>query len=290
MTTQLGDRVGVVLVVGLEVGVLARPSGRTGRTLRGVEADRPLDRLRVRVEQELGRVEAVPALGLVRAVHAVGVALARADEREVAVPVERGALAAARCAPRCPSSSNRHSSTRVAFSEKMEKFVPPPSQVAPSGNGSPGQTSLTGPPPRRAAPSAPSRTSPAASSGLAVQRPALLAEVGHDPVRPAPDGQAAAVDLRLGLGVDGQLGAQAEGGARPRRAGPRGSPLARELGALEGRRVLRVGDLLAERRRRPRTRAAAPPGSPWRSPRRCGRRRTGRARARRTPRPGRASA
>src|SRR5215467_6862258 len=40
----------------------------------------------------------------------------------------------------CPCSSNRHSSTRSASSENNEKFVPSPSQVCPSGNGSPGQT------------------------------------------------------------------------------------------------------------------------------------------------------
>jgi hypothetical protein len=38
------------------------------------------------------------------------------------------------------SSSNRQSSTCSAFSEKIEKFVPSPSQVAPSGKGCPGQT------------------------------------------------------------------------------------------------------------------------------------------------------
>src|SRR5205814_7779425 len=38
-------------------------------------------------------------------------------------------------------SSNRHSSARVATSENTEKFVQMPSQVAPSGSGSPGQIS-----------------------------------------------------------------------------------------------------------------------------------------------------
>src|SRR5206468_2814992 len=37
------------------------------------------------------------------------------------------------------SSSKRQRSTRSAFSEKIEKFVPGPSHVAPSGNGEPGQ-------------------------------------------------------------------------------------------------------------------------------------------------------
>src|SRR3954470_16894266 len=41
----------------------------------------------------------------------------------------------------CPDSSNRQSSTLEATSENIEKFVPLPSQVAPSGNGSPGHIS-----------------------------------------------------------------------------------------------------------------------------------------------------
>src|SRR5215211_2062876 len=43
---------------------------------------------------------------------------------------------------RCSASPKRQSSTHSAFSEKSEKFVPSPSQVAPSGNGRPGQTSI----------------------------------------------------------------------------------------------------------------------------------------------------
>src|SRR5215218_6310813 len=38
-----------------------------------------------------------------------------------------------------PASSNKHNSTRSATSEKMEKLVPTPSNVAPSGYGWPGQ-------------------------------------------------------------------------------------------------------------------------------------------------------
>ena len=87
----LRDRVGVVLVVGLEVGVLA--AGRdVGQDVAEVEPDRPLDRLRVRVEQQLARVEAMALGRRVRAVDAVSVALARADERQVPMPVERGPL------------------------------------------------------------------------------------------------------------------------------------------------------------------------------------------------------
>src|SRR5579859_1130475 len=41
-------------------------------------------------------------------------------------------------------SSKRQSSTRSAFSERIAKFVPCPSQVGPSGNGVPGQTFMYG--------------------------------------------------------------------------------------------------------------------------------------------------
>ena len=51
------------------------------------EPDRALDRLRVRVDQELRRVEAVAGLRIPRAVDAVAVALSRADPREIDVPV-----------------------------------------------------------------------------------------------------------------------------------------------------------------------------------------------------------
>src|SRR5262245_44700416 len=46
---------------------------------------------------------------------------------------------AMRSVSRLPSRSNRHSSTLVAFAEKTAKFVPRPSQVAPSGFGDPAE-------------------------------------------------------------------------------------------------------------------------------------------------------
>src|SRR5262245_48906235 len=42
-----------------------------------------------------------------------------------------------RSVSRLPSLSNKHNSTFVAFAEKSAKFVPRPSQVAPSGCGEP---------------------------------------------------------------------------------------------------------------------------------------------------------
>src|SRR5262245_61599570 len=53
-----------------------------------------------------------------------------------------------------PASSNRHSSTRSADSEKIEKLVPTPSNVAPSGYGWPGQICMHTPTHHTQAPSA----------------------------------------------------------------------------------------------------------------------------------------
>ena len=67
------------------LGVWIHPSARG-------PVDRPFDRLRVRVDQQLRRVEAETVIGRVGAVEPVAVAPARADLGHVAVPVERVAL------------------------------------------------------------------------------------------------------------------------------------------------------------------------------------------------------
>ena len=90
-TNPLGIAVGVVLVVGLEVGDVG-VVGDVGQRARLVPQDLALDRLRVRVDEQLAGVEAVALLGLVRAVDAVAVALAGADAGQVAVPVVGRAL------------------------------------------------------------------------------------------------------------------------------------------------------------------------------------------------------
>ena len=70
----------------------------------------------------------------VRTVDTVGVALARADIWQVAVPVERAALG--HLDPRLVVSIVEQAElTRSACSLNSEKFVPPPSQFAPRGNG-----------------------------------------------------------------------------------------------------------------------------------------------------------
>ena len=132
--------VGVVLVVQVEVGVVLTRD--VGQDVGVVVGDGAVDRLGVGIEQQLHRVEAQPALGLVRTVNAVAVPRAGADAGQVAVPVERRPLADPDPVS-VPSSANRQSSTPSAVSEKSEKFVPSPSQLAPSGKGLPGQTSVT---------------------------------------------------------------------------------------------------------------------------------------------------
>ena len=144
-------------------------------------ADRAFDRLRVRIDQELVRVEAAARRRVVRAVHAIAVQLARADVRQVAVPVEGGALDE-RDARLGPAASNRHSSTRSAFSEKSEKFVPAPSQVAPSGNGVPGQTMPVLSPDRVALHPARVRARVQLAVGIARDR----ADAAERPRRPTP--------------------------------------------------------------------------------------------------------
>ena len=84
---RLGHRGGVVLVVGLEVGVLVAV-GDVGQDVGVVlPVDGALDRLGVGVDQQLVGVEAVALVGRVGPVHAVAVALSGADPGQVAVPV-----------------------------------------------------------------------------------------------------------------------------------------------------------------------------------------------------------
>ena len=71
----------VLVVVSVGIVQLVPVEGR-------VPVDVAVDRLGVRVEQQLVRVAAVPAAGLVRPVHPVAVALAGADAGQVAVPDE----------------------------------------------------------------------------------------------------------------------------------------------------------------------------------------------------------
>ena len=76
--------------------------------------------------------------GVVVPVHPVPVELARAQPPPGSRARRRRRVPVARDGSRRQPSSNRHSSTASAVCENTEKFVPDPSQVAPSGYGSPG--------------------------------------------------------------------------------------------------------------------------------------------------------
>ena len=99
-------------------------------------ANRRADRLRVRIEDDLVRVESVAVLRLVRTVDAVTVELVRPDVRQVAVPDLSGLLGQ-RNADAFPSSasgeSNRHSSTAVACAENSAKLTPDAGPGRPEG-------------------------------------------------------------------------------------------------------------------------------------------------------------
>src|ERR1019366_2537928 len=77
----------VVLVVGLQVGVLV-PGGHVGQHV-GVTSPfhDTLDRLGVGIDQQLGRIEAMSVGGLIASVDAKAVALAGGYPGQVAVPV-----------------------------------------------------------------------------------------------------------------------------------------------------------------------------------------------------------
>ena len=90
------------------------------------------------IDQQLGRIAAVSLRRVPRAVHAEAVALPGADaaagSRASRTLSARAGRRASRGRPRRTGTVRRGCAT----SEKIEKLVPRPFQVAPSGNGSPG--------------------------------------------------------------------------------------------------------------------------------------------------------
>ncbi len=102
------------------------------------------NRTRVRIEEKFGRIRAQAvsrgSRGRARESRSVARASPRASTRASKTPwIRVSGTERSR-----PASSNRQSSTLVATSENNEKLVPRPSNVAPSGNGSPGQTADPG--------------------------------------------------------------------------------------------------------------------------------------------------
>src|SRR4051812_6553461 len=86
------DRIGVVDVVDLQIRFVVPLIGNVRQHARALELDRSFDRLRVRVDQQLRRVEPLPLLRRVGAVDAVAVALPGTHTGQVAVPVQRRPL------------------------------------------------------------------------------------------------------------------------------------------------------------------------------------------------------
>ena len=144
----LRHRPGAVAVVAMQVGV--RVPDRVAED-GVVPAHLAADRLRVGVEQELRRVEAMALLRRPRALDPVAVELPRPRVGQVAVPVRsvRWLMRMRSVGTASSSFVNRQSSTPVACSEKIEKLTPSPSQVAPWGYGTPGQTRITTSLPRK---------------------------------------------------------------------------------------------------------------------------------------------
>ena len=108
--------------------------------------DLALDRLGVRIDQQLGGIEPVALVRGVRPVDPEAVALAGPDTRQVAVVVLRPAPGHldARVSRRRRRTGTARRARRAR--RRSRSSCRAPSQWAPSGNGLPGQTSISGPP------------------------------------------------------------------------------------------------------------------------------------------------
>ena len=129
------------------VGVVGRDRRRRRREVRQrvctLVGDRTFDRPRVGVDQQLGRIETQAALGFVGPVDAVAVALARADAGQVAVPVEERCAPSARSVSPCPLRRRGRARRARRARRRARSSCPCRPSVAPSGNGAPGQTSIS---------------------------------------------------------------------------------------------------------------------------------------------------
>ena len=89
---RLGDRRRIVFLITHQISViLAGNRIRMDVGRRPVHG--PVDRQRVRVDQQLVGVEPISVLRRPRPLHPVAISLARADTRQIAVPMKRRALA-----------------------------------------------------------------------------------------------------------------------------------------------------------------------------------------------------
>ncbi len=88
---RLGHRVGIVGGIDLEV-VVGCAVGDIGQDVAGLPLQVAVDRLGVRVDEQLVGVEAMPLVRDVGPAHPVSVELAGSDTRDVAMPLERGLM------------------------------------------------------------------------------------------------------------------------------------------------------------------------------------------------------
>jgi hypothetical protein len=114
--------------------------GVYGRTFAASQRIGPLDRLGVRIDEQLVRVEAVALVGRVGAVDAEAVALPGPDAGQVAVPLQDGALGERDALLVVVVVEQAQLDALAVLAEDREVRAVP-SHVAPSGNGLPGQTS-----------------------------------------------------------------------------------------------------------------------------------------------------
>ena len=204
-----------------------------------------------------------PSAGRVRPVDAVAVALARADERQVAVPVERRALVQLDALLGAVLVEQAQLDARGVLGEDREvRAAAVPVRAERERVAGPDLAALTGPPPRRAGAA---RRRGRRRRPAPARRPAATAR--RRSWRGCGTGRARTVSRRpsaraVGLGAVGaQLGAQRERVA-VERAQPGG--LARGGSAWSARTSPGPGDRGFPHRtpRTPRTRGAGPRGSP----------------------------
>ena len=112
-------------------------SGTYGRTFARSQRTGPSIAFAYGSIRSLCGLKRCPAAGVVGPVRRGSRSAGRARRRGGSSASCGPCVAAARRGVSRSSSSKRQSSTRSACSEKSEKFVPAPSQVAPSGNGAP---------------------------------------------------------------------------------------------------------------------------------------------------------
>ena len=109
---------------------------------RVVPAYRSVQEMRIRIDQQLLRIEAMAAIRVISAVNPISVELSRTEARQIAVPIwlvrQVRKMRVGYYTP--PRGIEQAGSTELACAENSAKLVPRPSQFAPSGKGTPSST------------------------------------------------------------------------------------------------------------------------------------------------------